>query len=103
MAGMAETRREDGHAEPSRCWCWGSRIDAGRVVRLGDHPEVGICPRCARWIGKSGREIEDRDPHGGAVLLRDQMRRLRCTAVAKGWQHRPLVGKGLRWLGRWMP
>jgi hypothetical protein len=100
---MAQTRVEDEDAQPSRCWCRGGRIDGDRVVPLGHHPEVGVCPRCARSIGKWGGEIEDRDHHGVAVHVRDQMRRLRRTVVASGWHHRPLVGRGLRRLGRWTP
>lgn len=39
---------EDADLSPSACWC--CAIDAPeRMVHLGNHPEVALCPGCARW------------------------------------------------------
>lgn len=87
----------------SRCWCC-SRDDAdARMVHLGAHPEVALCTRCARWAAKEAAEIEDRDRTGWAVAARDRLRTVRRGVVARGWHQHPLVGRPLRWLGRWMP
>ena len=32
------------------CWCCGSSQSELSVVRLGDHPEVAVCLRCAHFL-----------------------------------------------------
>jgi len=75
----------------------------GKTVRLGNHPEVGVCTRCARSIGKWGREIEDRDRSGPGVSARDGFRSLRKAVVRRGWQNARILGGPLRWLGKRLP
>jgi len=93
--------------EPRRrpeCWCCGSFNDPGLMVRLGNHPEVAICTRCAHSISKWASEIEDRDRTGLPVRARDAFRRLRKAVVRRGWHHHHrLLGRPLRWLGRHTP
>lgn len=89
--------------ESEQCWCCGCTVAANRTVRLGNHPEVGVCTRCARSIGKWGWEIEDRDRSGPGVRARDGFRALRRAVVRRGWQDAPIFGGPLRWLGRRLP
>jgi hypothetical protein len=73
------------------------------MVHLGNHPEVALCLRCARWAAKQAWEIEDRDRTGALVLARDRFRALRSRVVDRGWQHNRYVGRPLRWLGKHLP
>ena len=66
------TQREAGG--PSICWCCGAIEDTSRLVRLGNHPEVAVCVRCAHALSKWAWEIEDRSRTGIAVRARDQFR-----------------------------
>jgi hypothetical protein len=93
----------DQPALPSECWCCGTLDDPARLVRLGNHPEVGVCTRCARSISKWGAEIEDHSRTGVAVRARDRFRGLRRAVVRRGWHQRPLVGRAVRWIGRHTP
>jgi hypothetical protein len=83
------------------CWCCGTPAQPG--VHLGNHPEVVVCLRCARWLSKEAAAIEDRSRSGPAVAVRDALRAARRYVVRRGWHHRPAVGRALRWLGRWVP
>jgi len=85
------------------CWCCGTRQDPAKLVLLGNHPEVAVCIRCARSLNKWAREIEDQNRTGPAVRARASVRRLRKTVVAHGWHRNRLVGRGLRWMGRFTP
>jgi hypothetical protein len=85
------------HAE---CWCCGRIEVPDRVVRLGNHPEVAVCIRCAYSLKTWARAIEDRDRTGLAVRVRAAIRRGRRGVIRRGWrQHGPLA-RPLRWLGR---
>ncbi len=85
------------HAE---CWCCGRIEPPDRVVRLGNHPEVAVCIRCAYSLKTWARAIEDRDRTGLAVRLRAAIRAARELVIRRGWhQHGPLA-RPLRWLGR---
>lgn len=88
---------------PSQCWCCGMIADPARLVHLGNHPEVVVCIRCVRSLGKWAWEIEDQARTGLAVRARDSFRRLRKRVVRHGWHHNKLVGRGLRWIGRFTP
>jgi hypothetical protein len=85
------------------CWCCGRIEEPARLVHLGNYPEVTVCIRCAHSISKWAAEIEDQSRTGIAVRVRDELRRLRKTVVARGWHHNRLIGRPLRWLGRRMP
>jgi hypothetical protein len=42
------------------CWCCGDRTVRASLLRLGEHPEVGVCFRCVRVLARRKREIERR-------------------------------------------
>ena len=40
------------------CWCCGDRTVQASLVRLGEHPEVGVCFRCVGVLVRRKREIK---------------------------------------------
>jgi hypothetical protein len=59
MAIIAEDLR-DRPGGDSGCWCCGDRTVPASLLRLSDHPEVGICPRCVRILARRRRELDRR-------------------------------------------
>lgn len=100
---MTATAVEDEFASRSECWCCGNVNDPRDLVRLGNHPEVALCLNCARWVHLQAKEIEDRSKTGLTVRVRDELRSVRRRVVQQGWHRLPVVGPGLRWLGRHLP
>lgn len=94
---------EDEGSSPSPCWCCGAIEDAARLVHLGNHPEVVVCTRCAHSLSRWAWEIEDQARTGLAVRARGGIRRVRKNVVRRGWHQNKIVGRGLRWLGRFAP
>lgn len=94
---------EDEEPLPSQCWCCGAIEDPARLVHLGNHPEVVVCIRCAHSLSTWAWELEDQARTGPAVRFRDALRRVRRTVVRRGWHHNRIVGRGLRWWGRFTP
>jgi hypothetical protein len=104
MSAMASrTAVEDSDMKASECWCCSIVDDPDRMVHLGNHPEVALCLRCARWASKQAWEIEDRTKTGPLVIARDRFRALRRGVIDRGWQHSPLFGGPLRWIGKRLP
>jgi hypothetical protein len=101
-AGVSVTARAGDRLE-SQCWCCGAVDNPGRMIGLGNHPEVRVCPRCARWLGKRAGELADRGRTGPAVLVRRRLRAARRTVIDRGWHHHPVFGVPLRWIGRHLP
>jgi hypothetical protein len=99
---MAVTARDDGTARAG-CWCCGNLEPVDRVVRLGNHPEVVLCPRCAHWAAKQAGEIEDHGRSGPLVTARTGFRALRRAVVRHGWHRSRLVGPVVRRLGKRLP
>jgi hypothetical protein len=97
------TAVDDADMKPSECWCCGATGDSARMVHLGNHPEVALCTRCARWAAKQAWEIDDRLDTGPLVLLRERLRATRRRIVSRGWQHNRLLGGPLRWIGKRLP
>jgi hypothetical protein len=73
------------------------------MVNLGNHPEVHLCLGCAHFVHQQAWEIEDREKHGPAVVARARFRRLRAEVVRRDWHRNSFVGRGLRWLGKYLP
>lgn len=99
----ARTAVEDEFPSPPQCWCCGTTDDPDRMVHLGNHPEVGLCRRCARWAAKQAWEIDDRDKTSPLVIVRDRFRYVRPAVVDRGWHRSRIVGGPLRWLGDRLP
>ena len=43
---------------PDGCWCCGDLTVRGSLLRLGNHPEVGVCFKCVGWLAKREHAIE---------------------------------------------
>lgn len=99
----SRTAVEDADATRSECWCCGTIEDPTRLVHLGNHPEVTLCLRCAHSVSKWAWEIEDQSKTGPLVLARDRFRAARKGVIRRGWQHSPVFGGPIRWLGRHLP
>lgn len=99
----ADTVAYDEPQDRSACWCCGAVENPGKLVHLGEHPEVTVCTRCAHSISKWAWEIEDQSRTGIAVRARDKFRRLRKIVIRRGWHHHSLIGRPLRWIGKHTP
>lgn len=100
---MTSAAADDAQLSRGQCWCCGAMEDPGRVVRLGNHPEVALCLRCARWASQQARAIEDAAKTGLQVRARERLRSARRTVIQRGWHHNRILGPFLRWLGRYLP
>ncbi len=88
---------------PSDCWCCGMTQPSEAMVHLGNHPEVVLCLACAHFVHKEAWEIEDRARTGPGVRARGWLRRLRRGVVERGWHNSPVIGRAVRWLGKYVP
>jgi hypothetical protein len=92
-----------GSGEEVACWCCGQRRLPADVVRLGNHPEVAVCLRCAHSLHKQARGREDEVRTSPAARLRDGLRAARSQVIRRGWHQKPGIGPLLRRLGRHTP
>lgn len=90
-------------SEPSQCWCCGRTDEPSRLVHLGNHPEVGVCTRCARFLDKQARALEDQARGGLGARVRTGLRRARQGVIRRGWHRSRVFGRVLRFLGRFTP
>lgn len=86
-----------------QCWCCSTRGAPGRMVHLGDHPEVHLCLRCAHVVHQHAWQIEDEGRDGLRTWVRDGFRDLRIEVLRRGWHRNRFVGGRLRDLGRHLP
>ena len=89
--------------EPLECWCCGGAYQEAELVRLGSHPEVGVCLPCAHYLHQQARGREDALHPSPAARGRDGLRAARRMAMRRQWHRKPIVGRPLRWLGRRLP
>jgi hypothetical protein len=84
----------------SRCWCCGRNSSEDDLVRLGEHPEVGICINCVHFLRR--RALDRR-----ATVLRQRLRgvaeSIRGEVIERGWHERPVIGPALQWINRHLP
>ena len=96
----AEARIAAGKSGESNCWCCGQLRSEDALVRLGSHPEVGICIGCVHFLRRRARDRQ-------ATVLRQTLRgaaeSVRGQVMTRGWHQRPLIGPALRWLNRHLP
>jgi hypothetical protein len=97
------TAAESDAAEPLQCWCCNGIYTEAELVRLGSHPEVGVCLRCAHFLHQQARGREDALRPSPASRLRDGMRAGRRLVMRQHWHQKPIIGRPLRWLGRRLP
>jgi hypothetical protein len=85
------------------CWCCGAGLSLGRIVSLGNHPEVEICLPCAHFLHRQANAREDAMRASPATWIRDRMRAVRYNVIHHQWHRKPIIGRPLRWLGRHIP
>jgi hypothetical protein len=90
------------HAAPA-CWCCGGGFDEQHLVRLGSHPEVGVCFGCVRFLQRRVAERQDELRPSAATRLRSGVRAVREWVISRGWHDRPVLGRLLRWIDRFLP
>jgi sugar phosphate isomerase/epimerase len=89
-----------GKATDGACWCCGRATAEDALVRLGNHPEVGICVDCVHVLARRARDHQ-------ATVMRQQLRNaadsIRGKVMARGWHEHPAFGPALRWINRHLP
>ena len=87
------------------CWCCGRDVDENVLLRLGAHPEAGVCPDCAQHLHRRATEHADRRRafHTPGSLARTATRTARDKVVSRGWHQHPALGPLLRALDRHLP
>jgi hypothetical protein len=75
------------------------------LVRLGTHPEVGVCFQCAKFLHRRAREEDDvvRGNHGLAARGRVVVQTGREVVLHHGWQNGRISGPVLRWMDKFLP
>jgi hypothetical protein len=101
-AGPAATSDTTGGGDTD-CWCCDQRYPNEQLVRLGSHPEVAVCLRCAHYLHQQATHREDALRPSIASRLRDGLRWARRVVMDHHWHQRPVIGRPLRWLGRYLP
>lgn len=96
---------EVGHeqVEGPVCWCCGTAFDEEHLVRLGNHPEVGVCGGCAQWLHRRSRAAASTGRSTPGALARRGVGTARRWVMRAGVQDWPLVGPLLRRLDRHLP
>jgi hypothetical protein len=92
-----------GEPDLAQCWCCGQWQKAELSVRLGNHPEVWVCVRCAHFLHQQALAREDALRHSLGAHMRDGLRSARSAVMKRGWHQKPVIGRPLRWLGRHLP
>lgn len=85
------------------CWCCGGEFEERDLVRLGTHPEVGVCVGCARFLQRKAAAREDEQRTSPAAKLRGAVRGVREWVISHGWHRLPVIGRLLHRLDRHLP
>lgn len=99
---MTVQPEQDRASEPS-CWCCGTEYPETELVRLGQHPEIGVCLGCARWLQRRAVQRYDEQHPSPMARLRSGINAVRAALIRKGWHERGVIGAVLRWLDRRLP
>ncbi|MEN3356338.1 MAG: hypothetical protein V7637_320 [Mycobacteriales bacterium] len=97
------TVSETMEALAAECWGCGATVAELDLVRLRQHPEVGICPGCAQYLYRRRTERRDRIQPSLGAEIRNMVRAARAAVIARGWADRPAVGRFLRRIDRRLP
>jgi hypothetical protein len=89
--------------QASLCWCCDSEFDEENLVRLRARPEVGICLACARDLQVRAAERHDQLNPSWPGRLRSVLRGAREAVIRRGWHDRPIIGRILRGIDRFLP
>jgi hypothetical protein len=97
------TASETAEARAAQCWCCGATVAEPDLVRLGRHPEVGICLECTRYLYRRRTERLDSIRPSLGAEIRNMIRAARAVVIAQGWANRPAIGRILRRIDRRLP
>jgi hypothetical protein len=100
--GVSVAPEADQNSTPT-CWCCGAEFDERDLVRLGSHPEVGVCFGCARFLQRRAAERAEELGLSRRSRVRAAARRARGWVIARGWHNRPVIGRMLRQIDRYLP
>lgn len=101
---MATSAVEHEQAEQPRCWCCGNLFVDSELTRLGNHPEVGVCAGCARWLHRrAGSGVDARLRQAPGAWVRRAVGVVRGRVIRSGAPDSPLLGPLLRRLDRHLP
>ena len=81
---MAAAAIEHEQVEDPTCWCCGSTFSEDDLVRLGSHPEVGVCTGCAQWLHRSARSSLDAGRRTPIAVMRHRLDAVRGRVIP-GW------------------
>jgi hypothetical protein len=101
--GGVSIAEESSQATAPVCWCCGHQFDERELVRLGSHPEVGVCLGCARDLQRRATEREDELRPTRPARLRGVIRSGRARVIDLGWHNKPVLGRLLRRIDRHLP
>jgi hypothetical protein len=59
--------------------------------------------RCAHFLHHQARQREDALRPSIAGQVRESLREVRRLVMNRRWHQRAVIGRPLRWLGRWWP
>jgi hypothetical protein len=79
-----------------------AEFDERDLVRLGSHPEVGVCFGCARFLQRRAAERAEELGLSRRSRVRAAARRVRGRVIARGWHNRPVIGRMLRRIDRYL-
>jgi hypothetical protein len=96
----AETKTAVGETGNSECWCCGKIAAEEALVRLGNHPEVGVCASCVRFLGRRARDYQASVMR---IRLRAAAESVRGGVMSRRWHERPVIGPALMWINRHVP
>jgi hypothetical protein len=94
---------EQDHVTTSQCWCCGNTYGEENLIRLGQHPEVGVCLTCARWLQRRAVQRHDEQHPSWQAELRSRVDSIRNAVIRRGWHRQGAFGKFLRWINRYLP
>jgi hypothetical protein len=98
-----QTAAETTEALAAECWCCGATVAEPDLVRLGQHPEVGICLGCTQYLYRRRTERRDRIQPSLGAEIRNMVRAARAAVIARGWANLPAIGRILRRIDRRLP
>jgi hypothetical protein len=100
---MADLAADRDAQERSSCWCCGGEFEETGLTRLGSHPEVAVCARCARWLGRRARANAESGSNAPGAWTRRRLQAVREFVLDHRIQGWPVVGSVLRRLDRHLP
>lgn len=88
---------------PTGCWCCGGDFPEDELVRLGEHPEVGLCLSCANWVKRRAVARHHEQHPSLPGHLRSGVHVVRNKVIEHGWHERGRFGALLRRIDRYLP